>query len=301
MNTADTPNASQTPLGAIALREIGAPSIGFCNPDALPRQGAALDGAIQRARSCADRGWEPGFCDRCKEPIAGWNAPAPFAIAHRCADCSYGAKAREWTARRDKALLLAPAWESIPEALRALTLSSIAPRITYKAGIEAATAFGLARRPAPPTMLIVGQSGSGKTSLAVATLADRLRRAGELEAPPSEAHAASTARFFFAPDLGRARERSRLGAEAPAIVEAFDASFLVLDEFGAEAARHSEIIEEIIFARAAHGRATMIATNLSSAQIAGRYSAGMLRRIASDDHCSRVVRVGPTPTTSRAA
>lgn len=134
-------------------------------------------------------------------------------------------------------------------------------------------------------VILVGASGTGKTSLAVAMMREWSDRRGE------------AALFMPALDLASAIARSRLGLEPPEIAASIVAPLLVLDDLGTEATHLAGAIVETVFHRHAHLRPTILTTWLGDDEtretrgnaLAARYGDGFARRVAGD---ARVIHLG---------
>jgi hypothetical protein len=125
------------------------------------------------------------------------------------------------------------------------------------------------------TLVFVGPTGAGKTSLASATLRARFALDFDRRDRRSYAH-----RFVSAPAVAGSRATHPLGrGDAPAVVAAVAVDLLLLDDVGSEASRYSEVIAEIIHTRHDASRATWVTTGLTTSQIAERYSGAIERRI----------------------
>ena len=111
---------------------------------------------------------------------------------------------------------------------------------------------------------LIGDGGTGKTSLAVAMLMHAERRGR---------------RFIAARMLGRARALYGLGKGEPPLVDlAVRASILVLDDLGAEQAWEQSAIPDVIASRYDAMLPTWITTGLSLAELDSRYGQGLFRR-----------------------
>lgn len=174
-----------------------------------------------------------GPCGKCGELTSG-----PV-----CFDCSR--KADKLVGVREKTM------EAVPEFFRGVTLRSekllkcVGGRRALIARAQAAV--GATR------VLLLGHSGSGKTSLAVAMMQEWASTACE------------AAVFAMATDLATAKSRGRFGTEADEIAKARDAKLLVVDEFGSEEFRPpSSPVTDMLFGRHAKARPTWITTWLGS-------------------------------------
>jgi len=114
-------------------------------------------------------------------------------------------------------------------------------------------------------VVLVGPSGTGKTSLAVACLRERLTRGGE---------------YFSAVALGQASLRHKAGAgEAPLVERACRVPLALIDDVGSEAPTAASALPEVIFRRHEADLATWITTGLKRLELVSRYGEGIARRI----------------------
>jgi DNA replication protein DnaC len=145
-----------------------------------------------------------------------------------------------------------------------------------------------------PFVVLEGHAGVGKTVIAAALVHSLAERATDGEQAAARARGV---RWTTAKAIGDARRESKLGTEPPLLAEAKRASFLVVDELGAE----TEVVDvrEVLFVRHAHGRQTVITTYLDRSQIAQRYDAGGARRLLEATHAA-VVEVRRPWTGDRA-
>lgn len=116
-------------------------------------------------------------------------------------------------------------------------------------------------------LVLVGKSGAGKTSLAIAL--------GRIWVRDN----AKAARFCMAQDLASARRRSPLGKEAPEVVEAMTARMLILDDLGTEPHEKDSAVVDTVFRRSAEDRPTWVTTWLAPEAMAERYGEGFTRRV----------------------
>ncbi len=123
-----------------------------------------------------------------------------------------------------------------------------------------------------PVVLLVGPSGAGKTSFAVACM-----------------RAVRRPFFCSAADLERARiEHSAGQGEAPIVSRAMRAGVLVLDDLGQDKVSSVSAVEAVLLARHNAEAPTWITTGLGGtvegvqAAIDARYNAGIARRLTED-------------------
>lgn len=234
--------------------------------------------AEEHARTCTARPCERCeryFCRRCGVAIDG-----PTIIDRTCRACAELALLdQQLRATRD----------SIPPHFRWAYTESPAvleTRVTAKPE--------LVRRALenPPNggMVLLGATGAGKTSLAVAMLDAWVRK---------EPRSRSGATFVEAGWLSRARARHKLGAdEAPLVAQAMVCPLLVLDDLGSEREDRDGCITDVLWTRTNHDRPIWITCGLASEHqtteafaeaIARRYDGGFARRIL---ETSKIVRLG---------
>lgn len=233
--------------------------------------------AEEHTRACTERPCdrcERYVCKRCSQPIDGRKT---------CRQCDDA----EWLERR-----LKPTRESIPkhfhwaldatpEKLRGRVQGS--PELVRR-GLENPPSSGL---------LLLGGTGSGKTSLAVAMLDAWVRQ---------DPRNRTGALFVEAGWLSRARARHRLGAdEAPLVQAAMTCPLLVLDDLGSEREDRDGCITDVLWTRTNHDRPLWITCGLASDQqtiegfavaVEKRYDGGFARRLVES---SKVARLGAKP------
>lgn len=219
------------------------------------------EAAEEHQRVCTDRP-----CERCAKFVCRCGAP----IDGGSRDCD----ACRAKARIDG--LLAPTVQSIPRRFDWVIgagLDLLSRRIrcspeVLRRGIES-----------PPSswLCFVGQTGTGKTSLAIAMLDAWVRR------NPEERTGAI---FLEAAWLARARARHRLGeGEAPTVAAAMRAPLLVLDDLGSEREDRDGCITDVIYERHNAELPTWITCGLATTfddlaeVLARRYDSGFMRRV----------------------
>ena len=128
--------------------------------------------------------------------------------------------------------------------------------------------------------VLAGQSGAGKTSAACYLLRFVIERGAALEAPREHLEAAKGALFVPARELASARSQMALGkGEAPIVDMAMRASFLVVDDLGAEADAGRQTVIDVVASRYDRGAATWVTTWLSREEFVARYGGGTERRL----------------------
>ena len=123
---------------------------------------------------------------------------------------------------------------------------------------------------------LVGQSGMGKTSLAIAALRK----------------SAQGGSFAMASEIVRDLRNTRLGVESELMQRIHRAPVLVLDELKPiGSATFSGPIEDLIWERVANKRTTIVTTGMTEMQVLNEYGDGMRRRLFGDG-LAKVVRLG---------
>ncbi len=232
--------------------------------DVLARCQREQQVAEQHAATCTARPCERCeryACSRCGSPIDG---------RRTCDACQQSELVDA---------LMRPTEESIPKHFRWAMRASAE---SLRARVKASPALIERGIKAPPStgLLLLGATGTGKTSLAVAML----HRWVSLDP-----RARTKSRFVEASQLSRARARHRLGAdEAPLVVEAMTCPLLVLDDLGAEREDRDGCITDVIWTRTNEDLPTWITCGLSSSEqsqlgfasvLGSRYDGGFARRI----------------------
>ncbi|HMJ56444.1 MAG TPA: hypothetical protein VK540_30465 [Polyangiaceae bacterium] len=178
-----------------------------------------------------------------------------------------------------QASVLTTARESIPAKFRWARLHSpdFAKRVAGSDKVIEAARDALVGK--TPVVTIVGASGSGKTSLACAMLADVIE-AGAF--PTCDAKTLQRARyglFVDAQQLALSRKEHRLGLGAPDnVLRARRASVLVIDELGREDKTTLDVAK-IVHEREAACKLTIVTTWLDEAGVLSAYDGGLARRL----------------------
>lgn len=162
---------------------------------------------------------------------------------------------------------------SIPRRFRwaiDCNLSTLAERVKLPAErISSALAWAAGLDAVPPSLALTGVTGAGKTSLAVALFSTWFAR-----------HRNEGARFVEAIELGLARGRHPLGHDdPPAVLAAIAAPLLILDDLGAEAPMHADVVRQVLHARHNDDLPTWVTSGLTHADLGRRYDGGLARRI----------------------
>ncbi len=135
--------------------------------------------------------------------------------------------------------------------------------------ISAALAWAAGLDAVPPSLALTGVTGAGKTSLAVALFATWFAK-----------HRNEGARFVTAIELGLARSRHPLGHDdPPAVIAAIEAPLLILDDLGAEAPMHADVMRQVLHDRHNDDLPTWVTSGLTHAELGRRFDGGLARRI----------------------
>lgn len=124
-------------------------------------------------------------------------------------------------------------------------------------------------------LMVMGLTGSGK-SLAFAQAAFRLAMSGRKGTV-----------WTSAARLMEARRGHRLGSgEAPAVEDAINASWLILDELGWERGDPGAVLD-VLSARYDSGRVVCVTSGLTRAEIVARYGDAVIRRVEESSRPTR--------------
>jgi hypothetical protein len=237
----------------------------------LERAERQLADAEAHAASCTDRP-----CERCER----WVCPcgAPVNGARECHEC---------LARDVREAQLEPTRKSIPARFRWVIGAPESLVLSRVRGPAELVRHGLASPPST-SLLFMGPTGAGKTSLAAAMLdawvrQDPTRRRGAL--------------FVEASWLARARARHKLGAgESPLVTQALEAPLLLLDDLGQEREDRDGCITDVVYGRENASLPTWVTCGLTTPEqtleafaeaLSRRYDGGFVRRIV--EHGKRVL------------
>lgn len=216
-------------------------------------------------------------CKRCGTVVHGWEPdylePKARPVCDACSRAAY------------EAATLRAARESLPA--RFAWASFGAPELLARCGgLHVQTAR---QALAAPRVVLVGQAGGGKTSLAVAML-----RAVIEESKRRSLTERGSCRFASAYALNKARGQHPLGqGEAPLVADALRADTLVIDDLGSELDRFGTAVGEVLYERHNEDRATWVTTWMTPAEASTRYGGGIARRIFEDAVVIRLGKTGP--------
>lgn len=195
-------------------------------------------------------------------PLRCWGCPAPVERPGYCTACTKIRHEEEQAERRAQTLRTVPRryqWAT------GLDVPALTARVTPASAIATARAATAAQ-----SVVLVGPTGAGKTSLAVALLMGRI----------TQRHGGF---FVDSRELVRARTEHRLrdGGEAELVEHARGADLLLLDELGAErgVGLAEDVVGELVHERHAHERPTIFCTPFLSSAIKAKYGDGIARRI----------------------
>lgn len=179
-------------------------------------------------------------------------------------------------ARRERHRAVSRSVEAIPPRFRGLALGD--PAKLAERGITVALVEQSRRAITAPGVVWMGPVGSGKTTLACASMNTW---AHKRERPPSLLFANAT-------ELACARTRHPLGAGEPPLVEqAMRVDLLVLDNLGDEVALSTsgETIREVVAHRYDYCLPTWVTTAAEMEALRARYEAGTIRRLFEMSTC----------------
>lgn len=212
------------------------------------------------------------------------------AIVQKGSDtCSACTKARIEAEHNDA---LRRAWSTVPELLRWASLS--VPKMS--AWVKDSAALNRAREISAdqiwrPLILLTGEPGAGKTTLACALMREWMLPGARRAASHRARDRAHKARFAAAHRLVRDRAESRLGDHVVDIDLARAASLLVLDEVGRGVDTHA-VIFDLLHERHDSGRPTIMTTPFKSSEdLAAATDGGLARRVFDDSLVIHVRKV----------
>jgi DNA replication protein DnaC len=228
------------------------------------------DLAEHRASCRAD---ECRTCERVKCHACGVVKQGLGGLCQACRDAERFARAK------------ARVFASIPKRFRWAIdrdLATLAQRVKLSPErISVALAWAAGLDIVPPSLALTGTTGAGKTSLVVALFATWFAK-----------HRDEGARFVTAIELGLARSRHPLGHDdPPAVIAAIDAPLLILDDLGAEAPMHADVMRQVLHRRHNDDLPTWVTSGLTHAALAQRYDGGLARRLFEE---SKQVKLGDT-------
>jgi hypothetical protein len=169
---------------------------------------------------------------------------------------------------------------TVPAAYEWATLG--APELAQRVSPADRIGYGRVALLREPWVVFVGPSGTGKTSLAVALVRERVRVTGEPWV------------MCLAHRLGAARIQHRAGDGEPRIIEeAMRAKFLLLDDIGQETMTATNPIADIVNERDAERLPTWVTTGLTARAIGERYNGGVARRLF--ERSKRLTLEAPDP------
>ena len=219
-------------------------------------------------RSLLDAAFRHQLCTSCKQTVV-----QHYGVCEACGKTLHEQQLREVKSR---------CCPSIPTHLRWASLenhSLLRQRIQdTDVVVTIANCFGALVTRSVPNVVLVGPSGSGKSSLSCAIM----REVHDLPRWRG-------AHWQCAVKLGRARSDSVLGAVPPAIEEASSAPLLVLDDLGSEHQAGIEVLREVIHHRYHAGLPSVFTTWMQPEELPGRYGEGTTRRIIER---AMVIRLG---------
>lgn len=225
-------------------------------PAALERMRRETDALEQHRLTCSDRP-----CVRCERMVCACGVPFDGS-GKVCPKCS--------VARR-LADALAPMTASVPSRFR-WALDADLATLRQRIKLPPERVSKALESPPASDLMLIGGTGSGKTSLVVAMLAAWVRL---------EPEARGGARFASCYALAGARGRHPLGqGEAPDVKAAMTAPLLVVDDMASEVDDRRNVIAEVIFARHEHEVGpTWVTTGFPVDHLMQRYGTAIVRRL----------------------
>jgi DNA replication protein DnaC len=202
-------------------------------------------------------------CTKCgaNYHVLRMRAPNDGGLCDACTDRERRERERRMRCERATRKTLA----AIPERYQWCTFESpeLAGRVKDSEAIGAAPLALDADRVA-----LLGVAGIGKTVLSVCMLREWAARLGR------------RGMFVDAYQLGQARAQHQLGAgEAKPVQDAIHAEALILDDLGAERDTVHSAIPDVLHARHANSRPTIITSGFSMQELSTRYGDGIARRL----------------------
>jgi len=229
------------------------------------RRAAEAEAAIDVHRQSCDV--RP--CGRCERFVC--RCGAPFDGARQdgsCDACRGAAQVAKAMAKVQDAIPKRFGWIFAPDGV------PVADRVR----LPADTVRRAIANPPAGDMVLIGDTGAGKTTLAIAMLASWVRRDPASRTGP---------RFAESWKLAGAAARHPLGqGEAPEIREAKRAPLLIVDDLGSEMDDKRGVLAEVIFSRHNDELPTWITTGFDAEYLVSRYGSQVIRRLL--EHGKRV-------------
>jgi len=196
------------------------------------------------------------------------------APSERCSDCLVVWRQQLEFQRR--AEIVSGAVASIPERYRWAQLD--APELPARLGRPEALA-GVAGVLRVPVVLLVGGTGSGKTSLGTAILRAHLARATAEGASLDARSWGARALWVHAKRVSLARREAPLGREPELLTRAREASVLLVDDLGQEAPSDQGDVVALLAERQEAQRPLIVTCGWGLRGMAERYSPHLVRRL----------------------
>lgn len=178
---------------------------------------------------------------------------------------------------------LLAAWHTVPKGFRWARFGKVAlgERVRPRTAVEVAS-----KLPVCSSVLLIGPSGAGKTSLAAALVRRAIEAAKQaIDTGDGSAYKLGAgACFLTAYDLAKAGIYSPLGSCPQLVTKALQASLLVIDDLGMDVevyAKSATSVREVIHERHARQRCTVVTTYLNREHMVCHYGEGITRRLES--------------------
>lgn len=281
----DLDGTEPSPTEARILAELDRRPVGATLPARALHTGPVFAAAPRLDLAAAIAAVVPPGVDLSAGPVHRCECSAPVPTrGDVCPPCA------ERHSAEFRRMALAKAWATIPAGWDHADLAN--PKLPVRKALGDAVANWTR---STGNMLLCGDTGTGKSTAAIA-LSRRILRTAERTALPADDMAFAVGlRFMTARALVAAERQHKLGAgtDSPLYRAAARATLLVLDEVGFEPKdeRHMPIQRLVEDRYDDQAKRTVVTTGLTLTQLADRYGAANVRRMGNDHERGLVVEV----------